>query len=231
MIAKAEEYYSANRGGSKRSTQISYPVAGGSATIRSLDREVIMPQTRHQAALRIAPRLAVMALGLGLVVAKPPLSRAQQDRDLLPRLGETSAEYEARIKGLPPPARPAVPSKKTFTADAGGHFFVDVMVNGSRVHMMVDTGATIVALSRDDARRAGITPQPSDFKARVSTANGIVPVAPVMLKDIAIGEVAVRDVPAVVFPDNRLQVGLLGMSFLSRLSHVEVSGGRLLLQQ
>jgi aspartyl protease family protein len=97
--------------------------------------------------------------------------------------------------------------------------------------MMVDTGASIVALSRDDARRVGITPQSADFTAKVSTANGMVPVARVMLKDIAVGEVVVRDVPAVVFPDNRLQVALLGMSFLLRLSHFEMAGGRLVLQQ
>jgi clan AA aspartic protease (TIGR02281 family) len=51
-----------------------------------------------------------------------------------------------------------------------------------------------------------------------------------VLKEVVIGEVAVRDVPAAVFPDSKLQVGLLGMSFLSKLSHFEVVGGQLVLK-
>jgi len=179
----------------------------------------------------IALRVALITLGLGLAAGTLSRSRAQEGADLLPRLGETTAEYEARIKGLPPPVRPAAPSSMTLAADAGGHFLVEANINGSRVRMMVDTGASIVVLSKDDARRIGLTPQPAEFKARVSTANGIVQVAPVMLKEVTIGEVSVQDVPAAVFPDNRLQVGLLGMSFLSKLSHFEVAGGRLVLRR
>jgi aspartyl protease family protein len=97
--------------------------------------------------------------------------------------------------------------------------------------MMVETGASLVVLSREDARQIGISPAPADFTVRVATANGAVWVAPVVLKEVAIGEVAVRNVPAAVFPDNKLQVGLLGMSFLSKLSHFEVGGGRLVLKR
>ena len=96
--------------------------------------------------------------------------------------------------------------------------------------MMVDTGATGVVLSREDARRVGINPQSSDFTARTSTANGIVSVAPTVLKEVVVGEIFVRDVPAIVHPDTRFQGSLLGMSFLSRLSQFEVSGGRLILK-
>jgi aspartyl protease family protein len=85
--------------------------------------------------------------------------------------------------------------------------------------------------SREDARRIGINLVPSDFRATVSTANGSVLVAPVLLKEIKVDELPVREVPAGAFPDNRLQVGLLGMSFLSKLSHFEVAGGRLALKQ
>ena len=56
-------------------------------------------------------------------------------------------------------------------------------------------------------------------------------VGPALLKEIKVGERSVRDVPAAVFPDNKLQVGLLGMTFLSKLSHFEVAGGRLVLKQ
>jgi aspartyl protease family protein len=97
--------------------------------------------------------------------------------------------------------------------------------------MMVDTGASLVILSREDARRIGINPAATDFQAKVSTANGIVPVAQVVLKEVAVGEITVRNVPAAVFPDSTLRVGLLGMSFLSKLSNVQVAGGRLVLNR
>src|SRR5262249_44965871 len=96
---------------------------------------------------------------------------------------------------------------------------------------LVDPGPSLVAISREDARRIGINPLSADFRATVSTANGSVLVAPILLKEIKVGELSVRDVRAAVFPDNRLQVGLLGMSFLSKLSHFDVAGGRLVLKQ
>jgi aspartyl protease family protein len=85
------------------------------------------------------------------------------------------------------------------------------MINGSRVRMLVDTGASIVVLSKQDARRMGINPAPSDFRANASTANGIVLVAPVVLKEISVGELSVYDVQGAVHPDN-IQISLLGMS-------------------
>jgi aspartyl protease family protein len=156
---------------------------------------------------------------------------AEENADLLPRLGETTSEYEARTRGLTRPVPPSAPVSVTLVADSQGHFLVEPIVNGTRLRMLVDTGASLVVLSREDARRIGINPVPSDFRATVSTANGSVLVAPVVLKEMKVGELSVRDIPAAVFPDNRLKVGLLGMSFLSKLSHFEVAGGRLVLKQ
>ena len=119
----------------------------------------------------------------------------------------------------------------TFAADSQGQFLVEPIVNGIRLRMLVDTGASLVVLSREDARRLGINPAPADFWATVSTANGAIQVAPVLLKEIKVGELSVHGVPAAVLPDNKLQVGLLGMSFLSKLSHFEVASGRLVLKQ
>jgi len=177
--------------------------------------------------------IAGITAALLLAAAIPWASRAQQnprdDADLIPRLGETKAEFEARIRGLPRP--PPAASSVTIVADLNGHFFVQAVINGTQVRMMVDTGATGVVLSREDARRVGINPQPSDFAARTSTANGIVTVAPIVLKEVVVGEISVSDVPAIVHPDVQYRGSLLGMSFLSRLSQFEVSGGRLMLKQ
>ena len=173
---------------------------------------------------------SLIVLTLALAPKHRLATGAEENADLLPRLGETTSEYEARTRGL---TRPVPPSSLSVTlvADSQGHFLVEPIVNGVRLRMLVDTGASLVAISREDARRIGINPVSADFRATVSTANGSLLVAPILLKEIKVGELSVRDVPAAVFPDNRLQVGLLGMSFLSKLSHFEVAGGRLILKQ
>ena len=79
---------------------------------------------------------------------------------------------------------------------------------------MVDTGATMVALTYEDAERAGIRLKPSDFTRGVSTANGVTRVAPVTLERVSIGDITVRNVAASVSERGRLQTTLLGMSFL-----------------
>src|SRR5262245_54106460 len=171
---------------------------------------------------------SLIVLTLALAPKHRLATGAEENADLLPRLGETTSEYEARTRGL---TRPASPFSVTLVADSQGHFLVEPIVNGVLLRMLVDTGASLVAISREDARRIGINPVSADFRATVSTANGSVLVAPVVLKEMKVGELSVRDVPAAVFPDNRLKVGLLGMSFLSKLSHFEVAGGRLVLKQ
>ena len=174
---------------------------------------------------------SLIVLALALAPKHRLATGAEENADFLPRLGETTSEYEARTRGLTRPAPPSSPFSVTLVADSQGHFLVEPIVNGVRLRMLVDTGASLVAISREDARRIGINPVSADFRATVSTANGSVLVAPILLKEIKVGELSVRDVPAAVFPDNRLQVGLLGMPFLSKLSHVEVAGGRLILKQ
>lgn len=115
-------------------------------------------------------------------------------------------------------------------ADAGGHFMTDAYVNGRRVGVMVDTGATIVALSNEDAAAAGIFPRASDFTGRANTANGVSRVAFVILDTVAIGDITVRGVRAAVAEPGRLTTSLLGMSFLGKLRRAEISRGTLVLE-
>ena len=94
---------------------------------------------------------------------------------------------------------------------------------------MVDTGATIVVLSYEDAERAGIFLNPSDFTQAVTTANGVARIAPVTLDRVTIGDITVRNVPAAVAEPGRLKTSLLGMSFLSRLSRFDMRSDVLVL--
>ncbi len=116
-------------------------------------------------------------------------------------------------------------------AGAHGHFYAEAEINGRPIGLMVDTGASIVALKYEDAARAGIEPRESDYTQRVSTANGIARVAPVMLDKVAIGDIVVRNVAAAIAEPGKLNTTLLGMSFLGRLNRVDMRAGRLILEE
>jgi aspartyl protease family protein len=116
-------------------------------------------------------------------------------------------------------------------AGAYGHHYARIEINGRSIDAMVDTGASIVALSWEDAERAGLYIRDSDYTQRVNTANGLARFAPVMLDRVSIGDITVRNVPAAVSEPGRLNVSLLGMSFLSRLQRVDMRSGVLVLQE
>lgn len=115
-------------------------------------------------------------------------------------------------------------------AAGNGHYHARVDINGRATPVMVDTGASIVVLTYDDARRAGIFLKSSDFALPVSTANGVTRVAPVTLDRISIGDITVRNVRAAVAEQGRLNVTLLGMSFLSQLERVDMRDGIMILK-
>jgi aspartyl protease family protein len=127
---------------------------------------------------------------------------------------------------LPTVLRPR-PSMHTLVYRAGplGHVVLTASVNGAPVRFLVDTGASTVALSPADARAAGINPSALVFDKTTTTANGVVRVAPVILREIRIEQLSVENVAAVV--DANLSGSLLGMSFLSRLKSFEMREGAL----
>ena len=118
----------------------------------------------------------------------------------------------------------------TLQADWQGHFFAHPLVGGRRTRMLVDTGATAVALSYDDAAAAGFRLGPRDFTQKIATANGVVSAAPIRIPELRIGDIVVRNVEAVVAPQGGLSTSLLGMSFLRRLGGFEFARGRLTLR-
>jgi aspartyl protease family protein len=114
-------------------------------------------------------------------------------------------------------------------AGGNGHFETEARVNGKSINVMVDTGATVVALTYEDAQRAGISLRDRDYTMQMRTANGIARGAPVQLDKIAIGSITVRNVKGVVAEQGKLFKTLLGMSFLSRVKQVEMRAGKLVL--
>ena len=115
--------------------------------------------------------------------------------------------------------------------DARGQFQVDARVDGRRLSFMVDTGASVVALTAADAASIGLHPTQREFVAEVRTANGAVRAAPATLDTVEVGDLVVHNVAALVLPDAALSDNLLGLSFLSRLRRFEYSGGKLVLEQ
>jgi aspartyl protease family protein len=101
--------------------------------------------------------------------------------------------------------------------DANGHFVTKAMINGITIPLMFDTGATIVALSFEDAIKLGMHISAADFRSQVQTANGLAPAAEFTLKDIRIDGISVENVPAMVLPPGKLETSLLGRSFWGRL--------------
>lgn len=108
-----------------------------------------------------------------------------------------------------------------------GHFAAQVEVNGVTVPMMVDTGASSVVLSYDDAQRLGLDPASLAFSATVMTANGRASAAPVILRDVAVGPIFRSRVQALVGTQGSLDGSLLGMSFLSTLSSLQMQAEEL----
>ncbi len=108
-----------------------------------------------------------------------------------------------------------------------GDFAVGAQVNGARVPMVLDTGATSVVLTHEAARAAGLPLEMLDYNINVDTANGRTRAAPVTLDRIAVGGLIERSVPALVAQPGQLKSNLLGMSFLDRLESWEVRGDRL----
>jgi aspartyl protease family protein len=109
-----------------------------------------------------------------------------------------------------------------------GHFYADVDVNGSTIRMLADTGASTIALSADDAERAGIDVDQLDFIFTISTANGQGTAAQIDLDEVRVGSIVRRDVRAMV--TRGLSSSLLGMSFFNTLSKVAIESDELVLE-
>jgi aspartyl protease family protein len=129
------------------------------------------------------------------------------------------------------PVQSAGSRNVTVRADDRGHFQVDARIDGRRMEFMVDTGASVIALRASSARQLGIHPAPREFTANVSTANGSIKAAPATLNMVEIGGLTVRDVRALIIPDEALSTNLLGNSFLSKLRRFEVANGKLVMEQ
>ncbi len=125
---------------------------------------------------------------------------------------------------------PAPDASAASVAKSGdGHFWAEGQVNGARVRFLVDTGATAVALTAQDARRLGIEPSQLDYNLKVTTASGQARAAQVKLATVSVAGARINDVDALVI-DKGLPASLLGMTYLGRLSRFEATPTALILR-
>ena len=144
--------------------------------------------------------------------------------------GTKETEPEKRIAARAPAKAVQHTGRTRLSPDRLGHFSARAHINNRTIDVMIDTGASTVALTHEDARRLGLHPRKSDFTRRVSTANGLVHVAPVTLGSVRIGQVEERHISAVIMPKGVMDKSLMGMSFLKKLKRVEMASGKLILE-
>jgi aspartyl protease family protein len=109
----------------------------------------------------------------------------------------------------------------------GGDFALAAHINGARVPMVLDTGASSIVLTQEAAKAAGLPIEVLDYSVNVETVNGRTRAAPITLDRVAVGSLTERAVPALVLQRGRLKKNLLGMSFLNRLESWDVRGDKL----
>ncbi len=115
------------------------------------------------------------------------------------------------------PGRSGLGSSVVIAPDIQGHYWVSATINGAAsVRFLVDTGATMVSISADDARRAGIQ-YLSGQRSVTQTASGIAQIYRVKLDTLKVGDITLHNVDAAVHVSGSLPIGLLGMSFLNRM--------------
>ena len=163
--------------------------------------------------------LVLAAVGLlGIVVLAPSLQRAEAPA-VAPKPPASSASAASVRIGNGAASR-------ALARSPDGHFYAEAQVNGAQIRFMVDTGATMVALTPADAQRAGIA-LPSE-RAKAIGAGGEIEVIPVTIDRIALGPLEARNVRGAVA--EQLPVSLLGQSFLNRIGTVEISGDSMVLR-
>ena len=164
--------------------------------------------------------LAAILIGLGTVMAQ-----------VADRMTTTPAMAKTAAIAIPRDSSPAGIRSVSIARDPRGHFQTEARIDGQRIGFMVDTGASVIALNEKSAARFGLRPSRADYNANVTTANGTIKAARTKLAMVEIGGIVVRDVEAMVLPDEALSENLLGLSFLSRLKRFEYANGKMVLEQ
>ena len=141
-------------------------------------------------------------------------------------------DFVDRLKGELFPGEPMIGSSGEVIVNRrlGGEFVVPATIDGQRISMLFDTGASTVVLRAEDAAKLGVDTKTLAYNVNVVTANGAAEAAETRLDSIAVGPIVARNVAALIARKGALSESLLGMSFLERLQSYGVERGRLVLK-
>jgi aspartyl protease family protein len=174
-------------------------------------------------------RVMVRFLMIGVVAALCAMGGA---RLMSAAASNKADDQRAAVATLSPDASQSEPiesGEASIAKSSDGHFWADAEVDGHPVRFLVDTGATAVALTADDARNLGIDPSSLQYQYTVMTANGPARAAQVKLGLVSVGRAQISDVQAFVI-DKGLGTSLLGMSYLGRLAKFEATPDAMVLK-
>ena len=172
---------------------------------------------------RPAPRIGrILRLGGNLaLVAVVGMTMLQ-----VARLSNPSLELALPRFGLPAQTVEGAETHVPMAED--GHFWIEAMVNGAPRRFLVDTGATLTAVSEELAAETGIAPAPGRMPVQLRTANGTMAARLATVDSLAFGNIVARDLDAVIVPGMG-GMNVVGMNFLSRLKSWRVEDGDLIL--
>jgi aspartyl protease family protein len=169
------------------------------------------------------PALAIFGVAaLAALALRETVTSHTDAKPALAEAAETTPEF------------PTITSHQVRTAslrkESDGHFWATAYVDGMPIKLLVDTGASLVALTKTDARRIGINTDKLKQNAKVRTASGEIDAATAMIERIEIDGVTIKNVQAVVI-EKGLEHSLLGMSFLNRLEGWNVTANAIVIRQ
>ena len=173
--------------------------------------------------MKHASILFVVAAGAAFGWFAPDMSGDDNDMPTAEEMAATDAQLAALQGGNNWNA-----GEEVLPRAGDGHFYADVTVNGTSALMLVDTGASIVALTGEDAEAMGVEWDPADVKPVAQGANGAVYGVNVTLDQVQLGQLEAQKVEAVVVPEG-LGISLLGQSFLSKIDNVQMVDDKMVL--
>ena len=167
--------------------------------------------------------ISILFVGGALFWADPELR--SQAINMYQQLSDKTSERQV-LASADAKANPTL----TITSNRAGHFTARGMINGSHVEFLVDTGASIVFISREEARHVGIDLRKLKYDHTAITAAGKTKFARVTLDEVSVGRIIVYNVEAAIAESDQVANNLLGMTFLSRIKGFEFSGRRLIMR-
>ena len=182
--------------------------------------------------------MAIGVLGSLLIRPVPVLGRLLRGASTLALVGILVAvvlqmsridpRFDLAVPELGLPRQTVEGGETRIPLSRDGHFWLEANVDGTPARFLVDTGATLTALSIDTAAAAGLTPRRGGIPVQLQTANGSVAAHLTAIDELRFGNVVARGLDAVIAP-NLGQTNVIGMNLLSRLASWRVEGRTMIL--